>query len=67
MDILFLIFIIILFFAFFGLFYFNAEKLYWIQKNMKDNNPDLFKIVGSNEKYLNDKDKWIKHYRIYIC
>ena len=34
---------------------------------MKDNNPDLFKIVGSNEKYLNDKDKWIKHYRIYIC
>ncbi len=34
---------------------------------MKDNNPDIFKIVGSNEQYLTDKNKWIKRYRIYLC
>ncbi len=65
-DYLFMIILPGLFIAFFALFYFHAEVIYNHQSNLRNDNKFLFKIFGQNEKYLNDKAKWIKHFRIYI-
>jgi lipopolysaccharide export system protein LptC len=58
--------IVILLVAFFALFYWQAPLLYRHQKKMRDENPTLFKIMGTNTKYLNDEGKWVRHYRIYV-
>ena len=66
-ELLIILFIILLFIVFFGLFYVNAEKFYNYSKNMRDNNPVLFKIIGSNEKFLNDKEKWVRHFKVFTA
>jgi hypothetical protein len=48
------------------LLFLNAGTIYDFNKKLKDENPFLFKLIGSNEKYLEDKDAWIKHQRLYI-
>jgi hypothetical protein len=65
-DTLFMIIIAGLFITFFALFYFHAEVIYNHQNHLRNDNKILFKIFGQNEKYLDDKLKWIKHFRIYI-
>jgi hypothetical protein len=66
MENLLLLAIVILLVAFFAIFYWQAPLLYRHHKKMKEENPTLFKIIGSNEKYLTDEAKWIKHYRLYV-
>ena len=52
--------------ALFALCYIHAELFYNFHKRLQDENPWLFKIVGQNEKYLDDKAKWVRHCRLYI-
>jgi hypothetical protein len=52
--------------SFFALFYTRAEQFYDFSRNLRDSNPTLFMIIGRNEKYLNDKAKWIRYHRLYI-
>ena len=49
-----------------AIFYFSAETLYNFHYNLKKDDNPLFKIIGSNSKFIDDKDKWIKHYRLYL-
>ena len=65
-EVLYLIGIAILFVSFFALFYFNAEKFYEFQADLKTKDELSFKIFGSNNKYIDNKEKWIKHYKIFI-
>jgi hypothetical protein len=46
--------------------WFSAEKAYRFHKNLKRTDPFLFKIGGMNERYLDDKSLWIKHFRVYV-
>jgi hypothetical protein len=43
-----------------------AEKIYQSHYSTKKNHPFLFKITGFNEKYLDDPEQWIKHFRIQL-
>jgi len=47
-------------------FYCGAENIYSSHKKWHDKELFLFKMMGFNEKYINDKSKWIQHYRRYI-
>jgi len=44
----------------------HAEKIYQWHAQNKRENPLLFKITGFNEKYIDNPDPWIKHFRIYL-
>lgn len=46
--------------------WFSAEKAYRSHKNLKRTDPFLFRIGGMNERYLDDKTLWIKHFRVYV-
>lgn len=65
-DYLFMFIIAGLFTAFFALLYFYAELIYKHHYTLRNENKILFKIFGQNEKYLEDKTKWIKHFKIYL-
>jgi hypothetical protein len=52
--------------SFFALFYARAEQFYDFSINLRGRNPALFMIIVRNEKYLEDKAKWIKHRKRYI-
>ena len=52
--------------AFFVVMYFSAGISYDFSIRTKRDNPELWKIIGFNDKYLNDREKWIRHTRIYI-
>lgn len=54
-------------FLFFIILYFNAAKFYEFHYKLKKNHPAWFNLIGINEKYLYDKNKWIKHMRIYMA
>ena len=47
-------------------FYCKAENVYSSHKKWHDKELFLIKMIGFNEKYINDKSKWIQHYRRYI-
>lgn len=65
-DYLFVLFIAGLFITFSALLYFHAELIYNHHYNFRAKNKILFKIFGQNEKYLDDKAKWIMHFRVYL-
>ena len=43
-----------------------ADKIYQSHYSTKKNHPFIFKITGFNEKYINDPERWIKHFRIQL-
>ncbi len=45
--------------------YATAGKLYDFHKGISDQYPRLFKAIGFNVKYINDRRSWILHYIIY--
>jgi hypothetical protein len=53
--------------GFFVVMYLGAEKIYYFNIRIREENKLLFKIIGSNERYLNERDKWIRHYRMYLA
>ncbi len=55
-----------MFVAFFALFYWQAPLLYRFHRKLKYEHPILFKLIGSNAKYISEEGKWIQHYRITI-
>ncbi len=52
--------------GFFAVMYLSADTMYDFNIRIREDNKSLFNIIGSNEKYLNERDKWIRHYRIYL-
>jgi len=48
------------------LFWINAEKVYESHKRTKSDHPFLFKITGFNEKYLDNREEWIKRFRVQM-
>jgi len=53
--------------GFFVVMYLGADKLYDFNIRIREDNKLLYKIIGSNERYINERDKWIRHYRIYLA
>lgn len=45
-------------------FWFSAEAVYESHRRTKEHHPMLFKITGMNEQYLDDREKWVRHFRI---
>ena len=48
------------------LFWIYADRIYRSHYKTKRDHPFLFRITGFNEKYLDDPDLWIKHFRIQL-
>jgi len=48
------------------LLWFNADKIYDFHRTLKKEHPLLFKIIGYNERHLDNRPAWIKHFRIFI-
>lgn len=48
------------------LLWISADKIYQSHYSTKRNHPFLFKITGFNERHLDDREKWIKHFRIQL-
>lgn len=44
----------------------SAGTLYEYFKNTRNEYPMLFKIIGFNEKYMNDKNAWIYRFKAYV-
>ena len=44
-------------------FWYYAENLFRFNFKLRNNAPFLFKIIGVDEKNLDNKDKWIKNFR----
>jgi len=53
--------------GFFSIMYFSVGAFYDFSIKIKDENPGLWKLIGFNDKYLNDRDKWIRSCRISIA
>jgi len=49
-----------------ALFWIYADKIYQSHYKTKKDHPFLFRITGINEKYLDNPDLWIKHFRIQL-
>ena len=49
-----------------ALFWIYADKIYQSHYKTKKDHPFLFRITGFNEKYLDDPNLWIKHFRIQL-
>lgn len=49
-----------------ALFWIYADKIYQSHYKTKKDHPLLFRITGFNEKYLDNHDLWIKHFRIQL-
>ena len=47
-------------------FWAKAPALYDDHKKTKETNPFLFKLIGYNERYLGDRARWIRHFRMYV-
>ena len=45
--------------------YFCAEIFYNFYYNLKKDDNPIFKVIAYNSKFIDDKDKWIKHHRLY--
>lgn len=41
----------------------GAGNAYKFQKGLKDDGNPLYKIVGQDQKFIDDKEEWIKRYR----
>jgi cbb3-type cytochrome oxidase subunit 3 len=48
------------------LFWIYADRIYRSHYKTKRDHPFLFQITGFNEKYLDDPNLWIKHFRIQL-
>jgi hypothetical protein len=49
-----------------GLFYLNADRFYHLHSTLKKRNNPLLKLIGFDEKDLQDRAAWIKHFRSYL-
>ena len=47
-------------------FWFSAEAVYESHRKTRENHPLIFRITGMNEKYLDDRAGWIRHFRIQM-
>jgi len=65
-DILFITGIVFLFLLFLGLLYFNTEKFYDAQSNLKKMDNVYFFLLGSGSKDINNKEQWIKNRKRYL-
>ena len=45
-------------------FWFSAGAVYESHRKTRENHPTLFKITGMNERCLDDRERWIRHFRI---
>ena len=48
------------------IFWTKAPSFYEYHRNLRDRNPRGFRLLGFNAKYIDDRDKWIRHYRTYL-
>lgn len=46
--------------------WFHAHKLYAFHSNLKKNNPVLWRLIGSDEKYIDNPTLWVRRFRIYM-
>ena len=61
--------VFILFFvgaALFAWLWLRAAAFYQYHRNLRDQKPLVFKLVGFNEQYLDNPKLWIKHFKIYL-
>ena len=49
-----------------GIFYFSAGIIYDFHYKLKADDNPLSKVVSFDVKYLDDKAKWVKRYRIKL-
>jgi hypothetical protein len=61
-----LIIVIIALAAFVLFFWIFAGRIYESHRITKQDHPFLFKITGFNEKHIDDREKWIRHFRIQL-
>jgi len=47
-------------------FWLTADKVYQSHLNTKEHHPTLFKLTGFNVRYIGDREKWVKHFRIQL-
>jgi hypothetical protein len=50
--------------GFFSVMYFGVGTFYDFCIKIKEDDPAIWKRIGFNDKYLNDRDKWIRYCRI---
>ena len=61
-----LLFLVVGSFLICGLGWVTAGWFYQIHRWLKYCHPFLFRLVGFNEKFLEDRNRWVRHLRIYI-
>ncbi|MBN2688458.1 MAG: hypothetical protein JXR85_09835 [Deltaproteobacteria bacterium] len=47
-------------------FWISAGRIYESHHSTKKNHPFLFKLTGFNEKHLDDREKWVRHFRLQL-
>ena len=45
-------------------FWLSADAVFESHRKNRENHPLVFRITGMNERYLDDRDRWILHFRI---
>jgi hypothetical protein len=43
-----------------------ADRIYESHHTTRKKHPFLFKLTGFNERYIEDRHKWIRHFRIQL-
>lgn len=47
-------------------FWIFAGRIYESHRSTRKNHPFLFQLTGFNEKHLENRDQWIRHFRIQL-
>ena len=49
------------------LIWMHAPLFFQFHSTTRENHPTIFKIIGFNEKYIEDPKEWVRHFRLYVA